>query len=157
MTMHSPGDLNPVASPDESITVRRVGIPSAEYNWFFHDVIGSKYNWGGRHGWQLEDWQAFVDRADLETWVAYWSDAPAGYFEIETQTDGSQRVHCFGLLEPFIGRRLGGYLLTRCVQRCWERDATRIWLRTCTYDHPHALANYKARGFVLTNTTCADL
>jgi len=25
--------------------------------------------------------------------------------------------------------------------------ASRVWLHTCTLDHPSALANYKARGF----------
>ena len=154
--MASASELRGVQSPSDDVVIRKVGRPSAEFNWFFHDVIGSRYNWGGREGWTLDDWKNFVDRDALETWVTYWSDAPAGYFEIETQPDGSQRILCFGLLESFIGQRLGGYLLTECCQRCWHREANRIWLRTCTYDHPHAIANYKARGFRLVETTCTD-
>jgi hypothetical protein len=26
---------------------------------------------------------------------------------------------------------------------------TRVWVHTCTFDHPHALANYQARGMVI--------
>ena len=28
-----------------------------------------------------------------------------------------------------------------------EADGGRVWLHTCTADHPHALPNYLARGF----------
>ena len=154
--MNSPHDLSPVARPDSAVAIQKVGQPSAEYNWFFHHVIGTPYKWGGREGWTLNNWQTFVQRDELETWVAYWDGAPAGYYEIETQSDGSQRVLCFGLLESFIGRGLGGFLLTSCCQRCWQRGAERIWLRTCTFDHPHAIANYKARGFQLVESTCTD-
>lgn len=147
-------DLKPKHSPSADVEIRKVGQPAPEYNWFFHEVIGARYNWGGRADWTLGDWQRFAERAVLETWVAYWLDAPAGYFEIETQRDGSQRILCFGLLEAFIGKGLGGHLLTKCVERCWEREANRIWLRTCTHDHPHALANYKSRGFKVVETYC---
>ena len=156
LEMSGPDELRTAVSPSDAVVVRRIGQPSPEFNWFFHEVIGSRYNWGGRDGWTLADWRALVEQAGVETWVAYWDEAPAGYFEVERQTDGSDRVLCFGLLEAFIGRGLGGYLLTKCCQRCWERGANRIWLRTCTHDHPHAIANYKSRGFKLVETIAAD-
>ncbi len=54
----------------------------------------------------------------------------------------------FGLLPEFIGRGLGGPLLTAAVRRAWEiPGARRVWLHTCTEDHPQALANYLSRGF----------
>jgi hypothetical protein len=28
----------------------------------------------------------------------------------------------------------------------------RVWLHTCTKDHPHALSNYQARGFQVFRT-----
>ena len=31
--------------------------------------------------------------------------------------------------------------------------ASRVWLTTCSHDHPHALKNYLARGFQLFNET----
>jgi GNAT superfamily N-acetyltransferase len=55
----------------------------------------------------------------------------------------------FGLLPRFVGRGLGGQLLTAAVQRAWQRTTVRVWLHTCTLDHPRAVANYLARGFRL--------
>jgi GNAT superfamily N-acetyltransferase len=55
----------------------------------------------------------------------------------------------FGLAPPFIGRGMGGWLLTRAVQEAFALDASRILLNTCTLDAPQALPNYLARGFTI--------
>ena len=85
--------------------------------------------------------------------------APAGYFELEKHHDGSVEVSYFGLLPEFQGRGLGKYLLTEAAEAAWARGASRVWLHTCTLDHPGALANYLARGFrpFKTETYEADL
>ena len=75
---------------------------------------------------------------------------PAGYFEIEKRPEGDVEIKNFGLLPAFIGQGLGGRLLT--VERAWAWGATRVWLHTCTHDHPHALHNYVARGFRVCKT-----
>ena len=53
----------------------------------------------------------------------------------------------FGLLPQFVGRGLGGALLTATIERAWQLKPRRVWVHTCTLDHPSALANYQARGF----------
>jgi GNAT superfamily N-acetyltransferase len=55
----------------------------------------------------------------------------------------------FGLLPAFVGRGLGGYLLTVATERAWELAPPRVWLHTSTLDHPAALPNYLKRGFVI--------
>mgnify|MGYP001605807776 FL=1 len=53
----------------------------------------------------------------------------------------------FGLAEDFIGRGFGGYLLTRAIESAWAWEGTRrVWVHTCTLDHPSALNNYMSRG-----------
>jgi GNAT superfamily N-acetyltransferase len=85
--------------------------------------------------------------------VAYVAGTPAGYYELEQQTDGSVRIECFGLLRQFFDQGLGSTLLTKAVERCWAMGANRVWLTTCNHDHPHALRNYLARGFQLVKET----
>ena len=53
----------------------------------------------------------------------------------------------FGLLPSFIGRGVGGALLTEAIRRAWALGPQRVWLHTCTLDHPAALPNYQKRGF----------
>jgi len=83
--------------------------------------------------------------------VAYVSGTPAGYFELEMQAGGNVEIVYFGLLPQFIGRGLGGALLTATVERAWALGAHRVWVHTCSLDHPNALPGYQARGFRVFN------
>lgn len=147
LQMASRTQLRPKRLDDDRIDIRRVEQPSPEFNWFLHQAVGTKYRWGGRQDWTAADWSAFVARPGLETWVMYVEGAPAGYFEMEKQNDDCVQIRCFGLLERFTGRGLGSHLLTFAVERAWELKPLSVWLTTCSYDHPHALLNYQARGF----------
>jgi hypothetical protein len=37
--------------------------------------------------------------------------------------------------------------LSSAVRDAWALAPSRVWLHTCTLDHPNALPNYLARGF----------
>ena len=84
----------------------------------------------------------------VSLWVMTVANAPAGYFELRQEGDGSVEIAYFGLLPEFVGRGLGGHLLSVAVERAFESGARRIWLHTCTKDNPAALPNYLKRGFV---------
>jgi len=87
-----------------------------------------------------------VNRPELETWVAYVLGRIAGYFELERQAGSAVEIAYFGLLPAFVGRGIGGHLLTGAIKRAWAMGASRVWVHTCTLDHPNALPNYRARG-----------
>ena len=55
-------------------------------------------------------------------------------------------ISYFGLLEDYIGKGIGGYALSEAIKRSFEKKINRVWLHTCTLDHPNALKNYIARG-----------
>ena len=76
-----------------------------------------------------------------------WEDTPAGYFELCQHEDGAVEIAYFGLLPDFIGRGWGKYLLSQAALAAWGLQPLRIWLHTCTLDHPAALPNYLKRGF----------
>ena len=71
----------------------------------------------------------------------------AGYFELRRDDDDSIEIAYIGLLPAFVGRGLGRCLLSAAVERAWACGARRVWLHTCSFDHPAALPNYLARGF----------
>ena len=147
LEMKDLADLRPKDECSPGFEVRKVEIPFPELNRFLHRVVGGPWRWGGRENWGEKEWRDYADRDELETWIAYVSGTPAGYYEIEKQEDGSVRITCFGLREEFIGKGYGGCFLTHAVRRCWEIGANRVWLRTCSRDHPNALRNYQSHGF----------
>lgn len=125
----------------------RATSTSPESNRSLYEAVGAAWHWHERLVWDEERWRSYLDRPCLETWIATVLDAPAGYFELEADEVGNVQIVYFGLLPEFIGKGLGGELLTAAIERAWQMGAKRVWVHTCDLDHPHALANYRARGF----------
>lgn len=144
----TPDALRPKKAPP-AVHVCRVEIPSPELNHFFYTWVGGAWLWYERLAWSRARWLACLQQPGYETWVAYERGTPAGYFELERWQDGSINIAYFGLLPSFMGRGIGGYLLTCAIERSWAAGATRVCVNTCTLDHPSALANYTARGMRL--------
>lgn len=147
LEMTSPADYTPAREPAEPLDFLRAERPLPEWNRFFYVAVGRPWHWVDRLPWPREKWLAWVDRPELETWVAYARGTPVGYFELERQAEANVEVAYFGLLPHFTGRGFGGALLNRAIERAWEQGTRRVWLHTCTLDHPAALGNYLARGF----------
>jgi GNAT superfamily N-acetyltransferase len=115
----------------------------------YHDV-GEAYEWMDRARWSDEQWRAHVARPENAFWVLWNGEDPAGFFELKREADGeSVEIAYFGLVPAHIGRGLGSRLLTAAVLEARALGASRVWLHTCTKDHPHARRNYEARGFRL--------
>jgi ribosomal protein S18 acetylase RimI-like enzyme len=152
LEMLSRDELRPKYSNLPDLRIDRMESACPEFNKFLHTVVGHDYRWGGRSAWNKDDWYKHVNRDGMETWVAYLSGTPAGYFELEHDPGGDVHILTFGLLPQFIGKGLGGHLLTRAVERAFEMGAKRLLLGTCSHDHPHALKNYLARGFRIRQT-----
>jgi GNAT superfamily N-acetyltransferase len=138
--------LRPSSRSHPEAIIQRAEIPNPEFNRFLYSAVGGEWHWHERLIWNYERWMQWLDRPEQETWVAYVRGTPAGYVELEYQDDGSVEIAYFGLLPQFIGYGLGGQLLTFGIQRAWEMGAARVWVHTCSLDHPSALRNYQARG-----------
>jgi GNAT superfamily N-acetyltransferase len=152
LEMRDPGALRParVSSPD--IVVTRVTAPDPSlWRWLYTEV-GRAYRWFDRLGWTDDEARAYLEDPRTSLWLLRVGADTAGYFELRTEEDGGVEIVYFGLLPAFTGRRLGGHLLTEAVERAWSLGASRVWLHTCTFDHPAAIPNYLSRGFVVFKT-----
>jgi len=148
LEMLAPEELRAASPPRQPLHISRAEIPSPEFSRFLYTAVGGRWHWLARLGWSYAEWERHLDRPEVETWVAYIRGTPAGYFELEARPDdGTVEITQIGLLPPFIGRGLGGHLLTVAVRRAWAIGATRVVVHTFSLDHPNALSNYRARGF----------
>lgn len=149
LEMNDPAELRPSRGPRRELEVVRAEIPLPELNRFLYTAVGGGWHWVDRLEWTRARWLEYLDRPEVETWVAWVRGTPAGYFELETQSGGDVEIVYLGLLPQFLGQGLGGPLLTHAVERAFVLGAARVWVHTCTLDHPAALANYRARGLRL--------
>jgi len=109
LEMTSPGELRPSGALVRDLSIQRAIVVSPELNRFLYTAVGGDWFWLDRLGWNYERWLAYLDRPELETWVAYIEGTPAGYFELELQDEGNVELAYFGLLPQFIGLGIGGY------------------------------------------------
>ena len=152
LQMLSPRELRAAAVADPRVRVECISpVPTARYRALYQEV-GGAYYWRDRDAWSDEQLAAYLADPSVGIWLMTYDGADAGYFELRAHVeDHSVEIVYFGLVGRFIGRRLGGHLLTRAVDEAWRwgEDAPpeRVWLHTCTLDGPAALPNYRARGF----------
>lgn len=122
-------------------------IKQPQFNKFLYQFIGGPWLWIDKLSWSEEQWAAYVESDNLRTWVGYVEGAIAGYYELSRQEDGNVEISYFGLAPDFIGKGYGGYLLSEAIHSAWQWQGTqRVWVHTCTLDHPSALQNYQSRG-----------
>lgn len=127
--------------------LERLTLPLPALARYLYVAVGAPWCWYMRLGWRYEDWQARLDNDRVQVWIAYAQGAPVGYFELELQNAGSVEICYFGLIPEAIGRGQGKALLADAIDKAWQLGGKRVWLHTCTLDHPSALSNYLARGF----------
>jgi GNAT superfamily N-acetyltransferase len=147
LEMRSPEELRPAAAPQPAPQIERLADCTLEFFRYLYQEVGRAYHWTDRLGWTDESIRTYLTTPGVSVWLMSGENAPAGYFELRQHQDRSVEIAYFGLLPAFIGRGWGKYLLTRAVQSAWQLGPNRVWLHTCTLDHPAALSNYLKRGF----------
>jgi GNAT superfamily N-acetyltransferase len=147
LEMKAPGDLRPAPTPEPTPRIERVEHCSVAVFRYLYTEVGRAYHWTDRLVWSDETIQRHLGDPRVSIWLMSEGETPAGYFELQEHDDRSVEIAYFGLLPAFIGRGWGKYLLTRASRAAWELRPNRVWLHTCTLDHPSALPNYLKRGF----------
>lgn len=151
--------INPKPWPvDVPVRFEEMEIKEGEFNRLLYQWIGQHWNWFMRLGWSLEQWHQHTERPQLRLWLLTVRGTPAGYVEMERQEGNQIEFISVGLAKPFIGQGLGGPMLSQALTVAFDwTDAAgqrphRVWLHTCSDDHPSARNNYEARGFELFKT-----
>ncbi len=146
LEMKSASSLNKKPEP-KGLSISECKIKQFQFNKFLYRFIGGPWQWVDKLSWPDDEWKQYVQSDNLRTWVAYFDGAIAGYYELSMQDQGNVEISYFGLAESFIGKGFGGYLLSHAIKSAWDWQGTRrVWVHTCTLDHPGALQNYVSRG-----------
>lgn len=132
---------------DRPYSLARQTELSPEFNRYLYTAVGSQWYWLDRLNWSHNDWKNYLQGPEVEVWVAYQQADPIGYFELALQASKSVEITYFGLLPSFIGRGLGGKFLDDAIHKAFILGGNRVWLHTCTLDHPRALQNYQSKDF----------
>ena len=81
--------------------------------------------------------RAVRDRAGIEV----------GMLELDFRSAGECVLSYFALVPELIGKGHGRWLMAQTLALAWRTGVERLWVHTCTLDHPAALPFYRKAGF----------
>jgi len=147
LEINSLKNLNKVNSPNNNLILEKVTPPNIELNKFFYKNIGKKHRWIDRLAWDNLKWISYLENENVSTFVLKINEDLIGYFEvILDKSIKSSEIAYFGILDNYLGKKYGGYLLSEAIKLCFELNSQRVWVHTCSLDHKNALQNYLKRG-----------
>jgi len=146
-------DLNQSNCKEINLEVQIEKKPTIDLCKFFYKEVGKNFFWRDRLKWSDQDWLDYINSDFFKLYVLKHNNKLAGYYELlyEPKTN-SMEIPYFGIFKEFYGKKIGGYLLTEALSTSFKQKITKVWVHTCTLDHPNALKNYLARGMKIFKT-----
>ena len=142
--------LNELVEVSKSLDVYSINFldpPNFQLNKFFYKNIGKDHHWVDRLVWSEKEWIDYVCNEKVSTYILRKEEDVCGYFELIFHKDKNEfEIAYFGLLKEYHNKKLGSFLLSFAIKKCFEKNINRVWVHTCSLDHDNALKNYLSRG-----------
>jgi GNAT superfamily N-acetyltransferase len=130
-----------------TVALLRAVQPPLHFYRYLYETVGAPWLWYERRVMDDDELATIVHDPGVEVFVLYADGCPAGYAELDARRMPDVEIAYCGLVPDFIGEGLGIYLVDHAVELAWEHEPERVWVHTCTLDHPRALLVYQRAGF----------
>ncbi len=149
LQLNEPGQFRPGFGAFPDLTIERLDQQDTAGYRECYRTVGAAFHWRDRWDWSDQQIRAHLADPAITAFRARRERALAGYYELRrVRDDDSVELAYFGIVAAEFGRGFGKHLLSCAVRDAWALRPARVWVHTCTLDHPNALPNYVARGFV---------
>ncbi len=134
----------PAAAIADPLPLRPVADPDLAWYRRFYAAIGLDWLWTSRLLMDDAALAAILRRPGNALFVA---EDEAGIVELDRRNSADVEISFFGLVPEATGQGLGPRMMAAALQEAWRPETRRVWLHTCTLDHPAALSFYRRCGF----------
>ncbi|WP_448955775.1 GNAT family N-acetyltransferase [Labrys neptuniae] len=141
----------PARPLERPLTLERIGRPVLDDYRALFRAIGEDWLWFSRLVMPDAELSAILHHPDVEVYVLGSARQQLGLLELDFRQKGQCELAFFGVVPAAIGQGAGRFLMDQALAKAWARPIERLWVHTCTFDHPGALAFYRRSGF----TPCA--
>lgn len=147
LEMRTPPQFNPSTTLSDFV-IRQV--PKPELGWYrrLYRQIGEPWLWFGRLRMSDDELRTALHDPLIDIYVLSHNGVDGGLLELDRRHMPDIEILYFGITPPLMGKGAGRALLEHCLPLAWAHKPQRVWLHTCTSDHPKALAFYIRAGFV---------
>ncbi len=129
-------------APAVAVVITHERAPTVALYRELYDRVGRPWLWYERRLIADEALAGMLAGPTHELHVASHGGELVGFFELD-----AGELAFFGLTLPYIGQRVGPWLLDRAIERGFATGAQKLILNTNTVDHPRALTTYRKAGF----------
>ena len=139
----------PQAAPTMSeYSVRCAIRPDLDWYRRLYREIGEPWLWFSRLRLSDDELRAILHDPAVDIYALSHSGADHGLLEFDRRNFPGIELSFFGVTPALIGKGAGRALLQHCLPLAWAHHPQRVWLHTCSADHPAALGFYMKFGFV---------
>ena len=127
--------------------------PTVDLCKFLYKEVGRDFFWRDRLKWSDQNWLNYISNDFFKLYILKQNNKLAGYYELLYDPKiPSMEISYLGIFKEFFGKGIGGHLLTDAILNSFNQKINKVWVHTCTLDHPNALKNYIARGMKIFKT-----
>lgn len=140
----------PKLRPSPAVTgvvLERLGAGDTERFRKLFRAVGQDIMWFSRLFLAEEKLSGIIGDPRVHCHALVRDGVDIGVLELDFREEGQCELTFFGLVPDAVGSGLGRYLMNEALNRAWAEPITRMWLHTCTFDHPSALGFYQRSGF----------
>jgi GNAT superfamily N-acetyltransferase len=134
-------------SPRPDWSLVRITEDTGRFRALFR-AIGERWMWFSRLVMPEEALMTILRHPKVESYALVESGRDIGLLELDFRRAGECELSFFGLVPEAIGQGAGRHLMNEAIRRAFRRPIRRLFLHTCSLDHPDAMGFYLRSGFV---------
>lgn len=149
----------PAPLPDAPLTLRKAAhISVQDYRTLFR-LVGARWLWFSRLTQSDKEIEQILSDPHIALFIIEdRKGESAGLLELDFRIPSACEIVYLGLVPTLNGKGFGKWLMAQCLMLSWAglKQAgqntvpaiERVWLKTCTLDHPAAMPFYRKYGFI---------
>jgi GNAT superfamily N-acetyltransferase len=145
LEMHARPELRPATG--EGLSLERMGAADTDRFRALFRAIGQDIMWFSRLILPEVKLSGIIGHPDVHCLALVKDGQDIGLLELDFRAAGICELSFFGVAPSAVGSGAGRFLMNEALTRAWAQPITRMWVHTCHYDHPNALAFYQRSGF----------
>jgi len=134
--------------PAAQLRLARWKAPAPEKYRTLFRRIGERWLWFSRLVMSDAQLTAIIHDPAVEIYaVLDPKGIEVGLIELDFRRPPDCELAFFGLIRELAGQKLGRWMMAQVMALGWRGGIERLWVHSCTLDHPSALGFYRAQGF----------
>jgi len=137
-----------IEAPERAdLALARIEAPTVAWYRDLYHRIGAEWLWFSRLRLADADLAAILEDPGTEVFALMRSGRAEGLLELDRSDPLNVELAFFGVTPALVGTGAGRWLMAEALRIGWDFAPRRLWVHTCTLDHPRALGFYMKWGF----------